>query len=318
MEVLVIGVSSIVTRRVLPALAALDDVEKIHLASRRTLSAPDSIPAEKRGRVIQGYGRALTEIIPCLVYLSLPNSLHAEWASKALDAGFHVIVDKPAFISLRETEALLQLAKSKKLLLGEATVWNFHPQVEAINKFLCEEGVRVTRLSATFSFPPLQPSNFRCCPELGGGSLLDLGPYAASCSRVFLGEPPHEVVCRVHTRAETSAVDTSFSMLASYQSGKSMVGQFGFNTEYHNSVSLLGPGLFIELDRAFTIPGDYTNHITIRHDSHVSTLTIPPADSFRIFLRLVLDSIAKASWPSISESILQDAQFRYHMTTCSS
>jgi len=312
MHVLIIGVSNIVIRRVLPALAGLDEVEQVHLASRRDISA-DLIPAEKRGRVFQGYTKALSELAPCLVYLSLPNSMHAEWTRKSLEAGFHVVVDKPAFTTLTDTESLLELGNRQGLCLAEATVWNWHPQFELIKNVLCEAGLSFTRVSAIFSFPPFEPTNFRCDPKLGGGSLLDLGPYATSCGRVFFGEMPTEVVCRVHSWAEGTGVDTSFSLLACYRGGRALVGHFGFNTEYRNAVSLLGAGIFVEIGRTFTLPADFTNQLRIQREGQVSLLVPPPGDSFRLFIRQVIAAMQKLSWSQFYEAIWQDAQFLHQM-----
>ena len=318
MQILIIGVSSIVTRRVLPALVCLSEVEKIHLASLRPPAPPETIPGEKLGHVIQGYSEALSKIEPCVAYVSLPNSLHAEWVRRALRAGFHVIVDKPAFISLAETEELLELANKCSLCIAEATVWNHHPQIELIKNLFYETGLTVTHLSATFSFPPFEPTNFRWQPHLGGGSLLDLGPYAASCSRIFLEEPPIEIVCRINSRSERSGVDTSFCLLARYEDGRSMVGQFGFNTEYRNSVSLLGTGIFVEVDRVFTMPPDSCNQLKVRRANNVSIVAAPPGDSFQVFLRRVLSSIQKVSWSDLTETMLQDAQLLHRMRGCTS
>src|SRR5262245_41448000 len=110
MDVLIIGGSRIVRKRVLPALATLAAVGTVHVASRRGIEGHEaSVP--KSGRVFRDYAEALATLPPGLAYVSLPNKMHAEWATKALGKGFHVVVDKPAFTSLAEAEDLLDLAR---------------------------------------------------------------------------------------------------------------------------------------------------------------------------------------------------------------
>jgi predicted dehydrogenase len=313
MHFLIIGISSIVLKRVLPALIELAEIERIHLASRRSILMPDIVPPEKRGRVFEGYDKALAQLDPCVVYVSLPNSLHAEWAQKSLEAGFHVVVDKPAFTTLAETEKLLALAEQQGLCLAEAMVWNYHPQIDLIKNILGENGLTVTRIIANFSFPRFAPTNFRLSQQFGGGSLLDLGPYAASCGRVFGGAQPKEIICRVNDRAEGPGVDTSFSLLARYESGRAIVGHFGFNTEYCNFISLLGPGILIGVDRVFTVPADFTNQLQVRRDNLVSTVMAPAGDNFGVFLKKIVTSIQEHSWPKFYEPMLKDAQFIHQM-----
>jgi NDP-hexose-3-ketoreductase len=311
-DVLVIGVSSIVARRVLPALTALAAVKRIHLASRRELQ-PDLVPAAKRGRVFRGYQPALAGSDGGLAYISLPNSLHTQWARAALEAGFHVVIDKPATTALGDTLELLSLAQARGLCLAEATVWDRHPQIDAVAEMINASSASITRANTVFSFPPLASGNFRYDPTLGGGSLLDQGAYAASCGRAFFGEAPNEIIGRVHTRSASTGVDTSFSVLACYSGGRSLVGQFGFDTEYQNSVSLLGPGFQIEVDRVYTMPADLTNQIRCSRMNKTSLHTAPAGDSFALFLEAVLTAVANRSWTAFYRALEQDANFIHQL-----
>ena len=307
MEFLIIGISSIVRRRVLPALFSLDEVDKIHLASRRE-QPPDIVHVSKRGQVFRNYSDALAQLQPCTVYISLPNSMHGEWAKRALGAGFHVIVDKPSVTSLAEAEALLGLALSRRLCIAEAVVWSFHPQIEATKSLFREAGEESTRISATFSFPPLSPTNFRYSAELGGGSLFDLGPYAVSCGRVFFGEPPAELFCRIHSRLDHYGVDTSFSLMACYRGGRAMVGHFGFNTEYKNALSLLSSSVSVDIDRAFTMPAETSSTLRVKRKNEPAMIVVNPGDSFALFLAKVLRSMHDGSYDVWSEALWQDAE----------
>jgi NDP-hexose-3-ketoreductase len=306
MDILVIGVSSIFCRRVLPALLSLECVDKIHLASRRASVRVD-IPECRRGEFYCGYDAALRNASPSIAYISLPNSLHAEWARKALMAGFHVIVDKPAFLNFQETESILQLAKQKSLCLAEATVWPFHPQVHAVQRAFDRIESEPLSIQAVFSFPPLQESNFRNDPKMGGGSFYDLGPYAVTPGRIFFHDEPIDVSVDILSKSEVTGIDTSFVITAIYPRGRSFQGFFSFNTEYKNSISILGQGLSVTLEPAFTFTNGLTSEVVIRVGSKTERQAFEPTDCFGIFLKAVISSIQANEWMIWPDILARDS-----------
>jgi dTDP-3,4-didehydro-2,6-dideoxy-alpha-D-glucose 3-reductase len=306
MDILVIGVSNIFCRRVLPALLSLDSVDKIHLASSRSQLNVE-IPEARRGNVFPNYDEALRNTSPCIAYVSLPNHLHAEWASKALLAGFHVIVDKPAFLSWSDTQVLLKLARIKNLCLAESNVWSFHPQVIAVQNEFIRIGSEPRSIQAVFSFPPLPKDNFRNNPNMGGGSFLDLGRYAVSPGRIFFGEAPLNVSAEIINVNQEAGVDTSFTFSAVYSRGRTFQGFFSFETEYKNSLSIIGKGMSAILEPAFTFPNSMQSELHIRVNSQSEILSFEPADSFAVFFNSVIYSISTENWMSWIDILEHDA-----------
>jgi predicted dehydrogenase len=306
MDILVIGVSSIFCRRVLPALLSLECVGKIHLASSRT-SVEVDIPESRRGKFLHGYETALRDTPPCIAYISLPNHLHAEWTRKALMAGFHVIVDKPAFLDWQETQFMLQLAMQNNLCLAESTVWPFHPQVQAVRSAFDRIGSEPRSIQAVFSFPPLPQSNFRNDPKMGGGSFYDLGRYAVTPGRIFFKDDPIHVSADILSRNEETGIDTGFTFSAIYPRGRLFQGFFSFDTEYKNSLSILGKGLSVTLEPAFTFTNAMIAEVSIRTGSQSERLTFEPADSFAVFFQAVISSIQAGEWSSWLEVLGRDA-----------
>jgi predicted dehydrogenase len=309
MKVLVLGHSSIASRRVLPALSRLDSVETVDLASRRPLSSED-LPGEKHGRLFDGYARAIAESEAGLVYVSLVNSLHAEWAEKALRSGRHVVVDKPAFPTLEVTERLAEEAGKAGLCLAEAIVFTDHPQIEVATEAL---GGAATRVSAMFSVPPFAADKFRNFPELGGGALYDLGPYAATTSRLFFGHPPETVACSVLSRHPETGVDTAFAVMTADGGGRSMSGLFGFDTEYQNWLTALGPEAAVNFERAYTIPPDMENTVAVSRKNVRETMTPPAGDSFELFFGRLLAAIEANRWNDFTAALLDDARLLARM-----
>lgn len=296
MRVLLAGYSSIAQKRVLPALAKLG-IRDIDLASRSATNA--SWPEGTKGSFYADYGEGIRKSSADLVYISTTNDLHATLAELSLREGRHTVVDKPAFLRLEEAERLIEMAARRKLCLAEATVYPFHPQVEAVRKVFAESDSRPERLSAVFSFPPLPADNFRYRAELGGGALWDLGPYAVTPGRVFFGERPEEIVCRITHRQH--GVDTAFSVLMIYSGGRSFTGQYGYTTGYRNTLEVLGPQVAVTMERAFTTLPDAPATLRVTQGARQKTIEAEAADTFASFLKEVGDSIAQGDmqrWPA--------------------
>jgi NDP-hexose-3-ketoreductase len=303
-KLLLIGYSSIAQKRVLPALAEAE-ITHVDVASH-SRAAEVALPKGSTGRVFDNYETALAESEADLVYVSTVNSVHATWAEKALQHGYHVIVDKPAFTSLDDTRRLLDLAQRQDRCLAESNTYGYHPQIEVAKQAFAEAGSRPTRLTAVFSFPPLPADNFRYQASCGGGALWDLGPYAATPGRIFFGEEPEEVVCRV---AEwDDEVETGFSTLMTYAGGRSMVGHFGFTTGYRNRLDILGPHITITIDRVFTTPANLANEVHANQHDQRRTVAVPPADNFARFLRAVVEAIETGKHGALAEDMLSDAR----------
>ncbi|MEM7586632.1 MAG: Gfo/Idh/MocA family oxidoreductase [Acidobacteriota bacterium] len=303
--VLCLGFSNIVQRRVLPALEALPGVARFEIASRRG-RPEETLLTPKCASSYDDFEAALASSRCDLVYVSTVNSEHEAWAERALERGFHVVVDKPAFLELEAGDRLLRLASSRRLCLAEATVYAAHPQIELCRQIFAEAGLpevglpevglprvaaRPTRITTLFSMPPLPPDNFRYQRQLGGGALWDLGPYAVSLGRVFFGEPPETVHASVLSRGGPDRVATAFSAQLTYSEGRSLVGHFGFDTEYRNEATLLGPGAAVRISRLFTTPPNYANTLEVHAGNQASQRQAPAADSFACFLGEVLDRI---------------------------
>lgn len=300
MHVLMLGNSEIGRRRVLPALAR-NGVRRVDIASRSNADGA-AWPAGMTGAVFGDYAEAIAASTAELVWISTVNSLHADLAKAALAAGRHVVVDKPLALCLDDARALAGLARERRLVLAEATVYADHPQIEAARRVFRDAGSAPTQLIAAFSFPPLPPGNFRHRPELGGGALLDLAPYAMSLGRVFLDAPPDDVIGRKFGH------DDGFSLLALYPGGRSVTGHFGAATGYVNRLTLLGPDVTVTLERAFTSPPDLACRLSASVANAPVTLEIPAADSFALFLGRVFAAIRRRDGEDFLTALLADAE----------
>jgi dTDP-3,4-didehydro-2,6-dideoxy-alpha-D-glucose 3-reductase len=302
MKVLLLGYSSIGRRRVIPALRKLG-AESVDVASF-SKSAPDS-PGDFPIRMFGDYDQALKQTDAEVVYVSTVNSQHAVWARMALQLGFHVVVDKPAFPTVALTQELIELADRNELCLAEATVYAFHPWIAAARSVFEQAGVSPTHLLAAFTYPPVAANNYRNFREPGGGALWDLGPYAITPGRLFFDSQPAEIVGR--RLSENAEVDTSFSMIALYPDGRSCAGSFGFTTGYLNRLDIVGPKIAMTVDRAFVPPPDAAMELVVREPGRVQSVQVPCADSFALFFEDLFRKIATRNYGDYRAAMLQDA-----------
>jgi D-xylose 1-dehydrogenase (NADP+, D-xylono-1,5-lactone-forming) len=126
------------------------------------------------------------------IYISLPNSLHHEWTMHALQAGKHVLVEKPYSAHPEEVEAAFSLAERSNLVLMEAFMWRLGPGAQLIREYLPQIG-EVRTIRTSFSFVVRSQADVRLDPALAGGSLMDVGCYSVSGARLAAGGEPTRV-----------------------------------------------------------------------------------------------------------------------------
>jgi len=173
------------------------------------------------------------------VYVPLPNTLHAEWVIKALDAGKHVLCEKPIAVTKAETIAMFEAARRNGVCLAEAYPYRAQEQTIALRRLL-EEGAigRVQTVHASFGVKFTDPANIRLDPERGGGALLDAGSYAMSMVRMVAGERP----ARVNAIARWSETKVDLTVIANLEFPSGLLGQIAcsFNTAYHRHALIAG------------------------------------------------------------------------------
>ena len=303
MHLLILGYSSIVRRRVLPAARSVPAFDRISIASRsRGAGGP-----ETGVTWYSDYEVALESSAADIVYVSGINSTHERWIAAAIDRGCHVVADKPAFSDPLRVEAMLETARRQKLGLAEATVFSFHPQVAALKDLIRPADLASVRVTAIFSVPPLASDDFRYRADCGGGSLSDLGPYAVAVNRIVFATPPSTATCRVLTTQGSPAVDTSFSVLMTHQSGGAVAGHFGFRTAYQNRLSVLTASCSIDVDRIFTTDPEAPASLRVRDAGGERIVRAPAADAFAEFLAAFARGVADHDFQAFESAMLADA-----------
>lgn len=193
------------------------------------------------------------------VYVPLPNSLHAEWAIKAAEAGKHVLCEKPLALSRAEAEAMFAAGRRHGVLMLESYPYYFQPQTRDMLALLHEGSIgEVRSIQAAFGFTLLSPvNNIRMQPDMGGGALLDAGSYPASLIRRVMGETPVRVMADA-CWADTG-VDISMAATLYYADGRRAQLSCAMNAANHRRATIVGSQGIIEteyLNHTAMQPGD--------------------------------------------------------------
>lgn len=128
------------------------------------------------------------------VYIPLPTSQHLEWAEKAVEAGKHVLVEKPLALNAKDIAKLIKLRDKKKVLVCEAFMVTYHPQWLKVRELVASGAIGTLRhVQGAFTYFNLDPTNMRNILSLGGGALPDIGVYPTVSTRFVTGKEPKRV-----------------------------------------------------------------------------------------------------------------------------
>jgi xylose dehydrogenase (NAD/NADP) len=274
-----------INRRILPPARDSELVEVVAVASR--VGGRGTAYAEQNGiaRAHEGYEALLADPEVDAVYIPLPNSLHVEWTKRALEAGKHVLCEKPLTDEPDDAEALFDLAERRRLVLAEGFMYRHNPQTRRVEELVRQGAIgRLQLVRTSFSFPVEGAENIRLDPALDGGSLLDLGTYCVSGARLLAGEP--ESVLGRQAIGPTG-VDDLFTGSLVFPEGVHAVFDCGLRMPNRATLEAVGTerSLFVDDPWLCRRPG-----IELGRGDDVERIPVEPADSYR----LELDDFARA------------------------
>ncbi len=223
------------------------------------------------------------------VYISLPNTLHCEWSIKALEAGKHVLCEKPLSRHPDEVAAAFDAADRAGRLLSEAFMWRHNPQTARLRELVEQGAIGELRLvRSTFSYSLYDESNIRLQPDVEGGSLMDVGCYNVSGSRLLAGEPE-----RVFGEAWYGPTGTDWVFAGTMRFPGDVIASFDCGTALANRDELEAIGsegsLFLD------DPWHCLNPvIELRREDKVERIELEHEDSYRLELENMSDAIRGA------------------------
>lgn len=281
----IVGAGRVASKRLAPALASASNAE-LHAVASRDLARAESFGA---ARAYGAYDELLRDPAVDVVVIATHNGLHRDLAIAAMEAGKHVLCEKPLAVTAVECDEMLAVARATDRILVEAFMYRFHPQILHLQQLIAEGAIGAVRtVNATFRFllPFDEPVRLR--PEWGGGALLDVGCYCVNLCRVLLGSDPDTVRAVAHFDPVHN-VDISLQGLLHYAGGETGLIDCGFNSELQQGVTVNGTAGSIHLDEPFKRISD-TATLQLRRGDVVEFFRFEAVDCYQ----LEVEDIARA------------------------
>lgn len=239
-----------INRRLIPAIRASKRGELVAVASRNLETAKAYANEWKIPLAYGSYEEMLTSGKVDAVYISLPNHLHAEWSIRAVQAGCHVLCEKPLALSTQEVRQMMAASQQTGKTIAEAFMYRHHPQTRIAKEWV-ESGRlgEVTSAYGAFTFALEERQNVRLVPEYGGGALWDVGVYPMSFAQYLFGSAP-EWVAGAQWLGETG-VDETFAGLMVYPGNRLVTFTCGFRSPWYTRFEIVGTKGRLDLSRPF-------------------------------------------------------------------
>lgn len=232
------------------------------------------------GKIFSSYEEIINSSDIEALYIPLPPGLHYKWAKKALEAGKHVLVEKPSTTSLTDTKELISLAKQKRLALHENYMFTFHSQLDVIDEIIKNGELGEVRLySIRFGFPMRSANDFRYVKSLGGGALIDAGGYCIKYATRLLGESTRLVYSQINNK-EGFEVDMYGSGAFVNDEGTTAQIAFGMDNDYKCELEIWGSTGTLKTGRVLTAPVSFEPNITISRNGVVEERKLDSDDAF--------------------------------------
>jgi D-xylose 1-dehydrogenase (NADP+, D-xylono-1,5-lactone-forming) len=251
------------------------DVEILGVASRDGAAAERYAREHGIERGYGGYDSLLADPEIEAVYISLPNALHVEWSVRALEAGKHVLCEKPLSRRVSEAERAFDVAQREGRLLMEAFMYRHNPQTRRVKQLVDEGAVgRLRMIRGAFSFVAADPANVRLATALDGGALMDVGCYCVSGARLLAGEPE-----RVSGEQSVGGdgVDVAFAGTMRFPDDVLAHFDAGLALATRDELEVIGDAGALFLDDPWHCR---TPVIELRRDAGVERIELEPIDSY--------------------------------------
>ncbi len=287
-----------INRKVIPGARESPQVELVAVASRTQERAEEYAREWEIPRAYGSYDALLEDADVDAVYISLPNTLHVEWSIRALEAGKHVLCEKPLTRHPEEAEAAFDAADRAGRILMEAFMYRHNPQTKRLRELLDEGAVGEVRLiRSCFSYSLYDEENIRLRTDVEGGALMDVGCYCVSGSRLAAGAEPDSVFGSAWYGP--SGTDWVFTGLMRFPGDLLATFDCGTALPSRDELEVIGSdgSLFLDDPWHATEPV-----IEVRREGRTEDIRIGPEDSYRLQLENLADAIAGKAEPLLGRA----------------
>ncbi|OQP65402.1 NAD-binding protein [Niastella vici] len=278
----ILSTAKIAREKVIPAMQRGKYSAVTAIASRNAEQAAETAKRLNIPTVYGSYEELLTDANIDAVYIPLPNHLHVEWAIKCIEAGKHVLCEKPIGLSSAEAIKLQQAAAKKpELKVMEAFMYRFHPQWELAKELVDDKRIGPLKtIHSFFSYYNADPNNIRNQKHLGGGGMMDIGCYCISLARFLFNSEPLRVLGHV-TIDPVLQTDTMASGILEFSTG---TATFTCSTQLmpYQRVQILGTEGRIEIEIPFNAPPNQPVKLVVYEKNGDEEMTFEPVDQYTL------------------------------------
>jgi D-xylose 1-dehydrogenase (NADP+, D-xylono-1,5-lactone-forming) len=281
-----------INRKVIPGMRASDKAELVAVASREQSRAEEYAREWEIERAYPSYEALLEDTDVEAVYISLPNTLHCEWSIRAVEAGKHVLCEKPMSKHVGDVESAFDAAERSGRILMEAFMYRHNPQTARLRRLVDEGAIGDLRLvRSCFSYSLYDAENIRLRTDVEGGSLMDVGCYCVSGSRLLAGEPEE-----VYGQQFVGSSGTDWVFTGSMRFPGDVFAQFDCGTALpeRDELEAIGSDGSLFLDDPWHCPEAV---IELRRDGGVERIELEQADSYRLQTENFSDAIRGVADP---------------------
>jgi predicted dehydrogenase len=287
----VLGTSKFAQAKFMPAMKHCRSGEITALASRDPAGARAVADRLGIGKVHGSYEELLADPDVDAIYNPLPNHLHVPWSIKALEAGKHVLCEKPVGLSSAEARQLLSAAKLRPhLKVMEAFMYRHHPQWRRAKQIVEDGGIgRLRTIQSFFSYFNTDAGNIRNRADIGGGGMMDIGCYNVPLSRFIFGEEPKRVIGCLEYDPDFGT-DRLASGVLDFGRG---TATFTCSTQLtpYQRVNIFGTGGRVEIEIPFNAPPDRPCRMWYQRGVENEEIVFDTCDQYTIESDLMSEAI---------------------------
>jgi predicted dehydrogenase len=257
-----------VNRSIIPRLQTLPRHELVAIASRDPARAAAYANEWNIPHAVDSYEELLSRDDIDVVYVPLPNSLHASWTIRAIEAGKHVLCEKPLATSVEAVDRVIAAADRARVKVAEAFMYRYHPQSALVRRIVARGDIGEPRLiRGTFSYTQASPGDIRWNNGLDGGALWDVGCYPVSFARMVMRHEPVEVFAMTETHP--NGVDAGCVGCLRFERDVLAIFDCSFRSPYRATVEIVGSDAVLQVPVPFK-PGSREKLVLVRGDTTVS------------------------------------------------
>ena len=279
----ILSTANIGVEKVIPAMQKGELCDIYAISSRDIQKAKKTADDLGIQKAYGSYEELLDDPQIDAVYNPLPNNYHVPWTIKALEAGKHVLCEKPIGMDAKDAELLFNTVKKYPgLKVMEAFMYRFHPQWKKAKSLVKERKIGdIKIIESFFSYYNTDMKNIRNKVESGGGALMDIGCYCISFPRFILEKEPSRVVSKIDFDPDMKT-DRYSSALLDFSSG--VVSSFSCSTQLvpYQQTNILGTEGRIEIEIPVNAPSDKPTRIWLITKDKKEEITFPPVDQYTL------------------------------------